>query len=88
LEGLKDQRGRTLIKSRLDRVALGNLGDTKSMGGGVSELRIDLGPGYRIYYGKENQDVIVLSGGTKHKQRQDIARAKIYWADYQVRRNA
>jgi putative addiction module killer protein len=85
---MKDRLGRTLIKSRLDRVALGNPGDAKSIGGGVFELRIDFGPGYRVYFGKENQDVIVLWGGAKQKQAQDITRAKIYWAEYQTRRSA
>src|SRR5713101_6522243 len=74
----KDRLGRTLIKSRLDPVALGNPGDAKGIGGGVFELRIDFGPGYRIYFGKENQDVIVFWGGAKQKQAQDITRAKIY----------
>ena len=79
---MRDQRGRTLIKSRLDRVALGNFGDCKHIGSGVFKLWVDFGPGYRVYFGKEEHDVILLWGGGKQQQAKDIARAKIYWAEY------
>ena len=85
LEALKDQRGRDLIKVRVRRVSAGNFGDSKSLGGGLFELRVDFGPGYRVYFGKEANDVILLWGGKKQQQGQDIARAKIYWADYEAR---
>ena len=82
---MRDQRGRAIIKSRIDRVALGTLGDSRSVGGGVSELRVDFGPGYRVYFGKEGEDVILLWGGGKQSQAKDITRAKIYWTEYQSR---
>ncbi|HXH55655.1 MAG TPA: type II toxin-antitoxin system RelE/ParE family toxin [Gammaproteobacteria bacterium] len=83
LESLKDSAGRYRIKERLDRVALGNLGDCKSIGGGVSELRLDFGPGYRIYFGKIGKKIILLlSGGDKSTQKKDIKRAIDYWNDY------
>lgn len=65
------------------RLRLGNFGDAKSVGGGVYELRVDLGPGYRIYYGLEGIRVVVLLvGGDKATQTKDIESAKAYWADY------
>jgi len=66
-------------------VATGNFGDCSALGGGVQELRIGFGPGYRIYFGREENDVILLWGGTKHQQAKDISRAKIYWTEYQSR---
>ncbi|HUB52390.1 MAG TPA: type II toxin-antitoxin system RelE/ParE family toxin [Terracidiphilus sp.] len=74
---LKDRRARAMIASRLDRLASGNAGDVKPVGEGVSELRIDHGPGYRIYFQKRgNSLVILLCGGDKGTQEQDIKRAK------------
>ena len=76
LDDLADRRGRAKILSRLDRVAEGNLGDTKSVGPGVAELRIAFGPGYRLYYTKRGNVVIVLLlGGDKSSQDKDIKRA-------------
>jgi putative addiction module killer protein len=88
LEALKDRRGRALIRTRLRRISLGNFGDCKSVGGGISELRVDFGPGYRIYFARERDEVIVFWGGEKRQQDQDILRAKIYWSDYRSRGNA
>ncbi|MGA7107108.1 MAG: type II toxin-antitoxin system RelE/ParE family toxin [Terracidiphilus sp.] len=74
---LKDQRIRVLIASRLDRVAFGNAGDAKPVGQGISELRIDYGPGYRIYFMKRgNTIIILLCGGDKSTQAKDIQTAK------------
>jgi putative addiction module killer protein len=74
---LKDQRIRALIASRLDRLAFGNTGDVKPVGQGISELRIDYGPGYRVYYMKRgNTIVILLCGGDKSTQAKDIKTAK------------
>ena len=68
-----DSRGRVRIQRRLDRLALGNPGDAKPVGKGVSEMRIDYGPGYRVYYFRRDQEIIfLLAGGDKRSQRRDI----------------
>lgn len=83
LEELRDRQARAKIRVRLNRIRLGNFGDCKSVGGGVSELRIPHGPGYRVYYGRRgNTVVILLYGGDKKTQTKDITRAKLYWNDY------
>ena len=82
--GLRDVRARARIDARIRRLALGNLGDVKSLGGGISELRIDYGPGYRIYiaqYG--NALVLLLTGGDKAHQRADIVRARALAAEWE-----
>src|SRR5262245_46357314 len=80
---LKDLKGRAAILERLTRVERGLLGDAKWVGGGVWELRIDVGPGYRVYFGQEGKTLIwLLSGGDKSSQRKDIKTAQNYWADY------
>ena len=76
LDALRDAKGRARILARLDRLAEGHAGDAKPVGEGVSELRIDVGPGYRVYYKKTGRIVIVLvCGGDKGTQRRDIERA-------------
>lgn len=66
---------------------LGNLASVKSVGDGVSESRIDWGPGYRIYFGREGDELVVLlAGGTKRRQDKDISAAKARWQDYRNRR--
>lgn len=83
LDSLKDRRAVGIVRARLNRIRLSNFGDCKSVGGGVEELRIDFGPGYRLYYGREGALVVVLlCGGTKRTQARDIIRAKGYWRNY------
>jgi len=89
LNALKDLRARAVIRTRLDRVEIGNFGDCKLLGEGVSELRIDFGPGYRAYFGRQGKDlVLLLCGGIKASQAADIARARQYWSDYRSRGHA
>jgi putative addiction module killer protein len=88
LESLRDRQARARIKKRLDRISLGNLGDFKSVGNGVMELRVDYGPGYRIYLAQSGATVILLlCGGDKSTQEQDILKAKRYWTDFQKRQD-
>ena len=76
LSKLADRQARARIQVRIDRLAIGNPGDTKSVGDGVNELRIDYGPGYRLYFMRRGPIVIVLlCGGTKKTQQADIRRA-------------
>ncbi len=83
LNELRDRRIRARIRIRLDRVQLGILGDYKSVGGGVYEMRINYGPGYRIYFGFVDKIVILLlAGGDKRNQKVDIKKAIAYWVDY------
>lgn len=82
-KSLKDLMGKTLVLSRLDRMAFGNLGDCKYLGRGIYELRIAFGPGYRIYFGKESESkIVVLCGGDKSSQKKDIKKARSYWMEY------
>lgn len=77
LDNLRDGDARAKIEVRILRLSLGNFGDTKSVGGGVSELRIDHGPGYRVYFTKRGLTVVVLlCGGDKGTQTKDIKRAQ------------
>jgi len=74
---LKDERARGLIAARLDRLAYGLLGDVEPVGEGISELRIHFGPGYRVYFRKRGNTVIILlCGGNKSSQAKDIKAAK------------
>jgi len=83
LNGLKDVTGRALIRKRLNRVRLGNLGNIRSLGDGVAELKVDFGPGYRVYFGEDGPRIVVLLvGGDKGSQQRDITKAKDYWRDY------
>lgn len=76
LDGLRDMQARARIQARIERLALGNKGDVKPVGEAVSELRIDYGPGYRVYYTKRGRDlVILLAGGDKRTQAADIKTA-------------
>ena len=75
LRGLRDLRAAMKITARIRRVELGNFGDNKSVGRGISELRIDIGKGYRVYYTVRNKTVLLLCGGDKSSQKKDIRRA-------------
>ena len=77
------------IAARLERVRLGIFGDWKSLGEGVFELRIDVGPGYSVYFGRDGKSIVILlCGGSKASQRKDISDAKMYWKDYRSFKNA
>ncbi len=86
LDGLKNLKDQTRIINRLKRIKLGNLGDKKSVGNGVYELRFHFGSGYRVYFGKVgNMFILLLCGGDKSSQNKDIKKAKEYFKDYQER---
>lgn len=75
-DALTDERARARIEVRLRRLSLGNAGDVKPVGEGVSELRVDCGPGYRVYFTQSGKTIVVLlCGGDKRSQRRDIAAA-------------
>ncbi len=74
---------RARIQARVLRFEMGNLGDHKGVGGGVLEARVMFGPGYRIYFGKDGDSLVVLLvGGDKRSQTKDISRAQRFWGDY------
>ena len=80
---LRDTKAQVKIDTRLRRVSKGNLGDYRSVGEGVGELRINYGPGYRVYFGQVGTTIVLLlCGGDKSTQEQDIRIAKEYWEDY------
>ena len=83
---LADRQAQARIQALVDRVERGLFGDCEPVGEGVWELRIDWGPGYRVYYARTGERIILLlCGGDKRKQQADIKRAKEYWRDYQER---
>ncbi len=82
-DSLRDQKAKVKINKRLNRVKMGNLGDYRSVGEGVCELRIDYASGYRIYFGQIGAIIVILiCGGDQKTQTQDIRKAKEYWNDY------
>jgi putative addiction module killer protein len=86
LVGLKDISARARIVARIDRLAIGSFGDCKALGGGLFELRIDWGPGYRVYYATVGKAcVLLVGGGDKRKQASDIRRAREYFKNYRER---
>jgi putative addiction module killer protein len=88
VDSLRDTRGKIAILRRVDRLELGNAGDHAPCRDGVWELRIDQGPGYRIYIGNDGEAIVVLlGGGNKDTQQRDIARAIAAWNDYKRRRS-
>ena len=88
LEGLSDQRTVRKIEARIARVRQGNFGDSKPVGEGVIELRINYGPGYRAYFSRDGDTlVILLCGGDKSSQDKDIKLAKKYWKEYKEKKD-
>jgi putative addiction module killer protein len=88
LAKLADPRAAAKIVVRIDRLAAGNFGDCKAIRDGVWELRVNWGPGYRVYYAISGRtQVVLLCGGDKRKQSADINRALGYWKDYLERTN-
>ena len=86
LDGLRDRQAQARIAARLIRLCNGNLGDCKTLGGGVWELRVDWGPGYRVYYAIEGKRLVLLcDGGDKRSQSSDIKRAHERWKEWQLR---
>jgi len=82
-----DARAAAKVAVALARVAGGNFAHPKPVGGGVLELRIDWGPGYRIYYGREGTEIVILlAGGTKQRQQDDIALARDRWQEHTRRK--
>lgn len=82
LNGIKDSTTRHRIRRRLDRLEIGHYGEYKILGEGVCELKLDFGPGYRIYFAEhDNIVVILLCGGDKGSQSKDIQTAKTYWRE-------
>lgn len=89
LAGLTDRQARARVLVRVLRMGAGNFGDCKPLNDGVWELRIDHGPGYRVYYAQAGKRLILLlAGGDKRKQQADIATAIERWNDWQHRRKA
>lgn len=86
LDSLRDKRVQAIVLERLNRVRLGNLGDCRHLGEGVHELRIHYGPGYRVYFGKLGEVIVILlCGGAKGTQKRDIRKAREYWQELRDR---
>lgn len=87
LSNLKDLRAQVKIETRLNRLIKGNYGDCSPLRSGVSELRVDYGPGYRVYFGEMKNELVIvlLQGGTKKTQSKDIESAIQSWEDYKKR---
>jgi putative addiction module killer protein len=82
-----DRQAQAKIDVALYRLAQGNRSRVKGVGGGVAELKVDFGPGFRIYFGQDGDTlVILLAGGTKKRQSEDIMTAKARWAEYKSRK--
>jgi putative addiction module killer protein len=83
LHGLRDRQAVQRIQVRIDRLSLGNIGDARAVGAGVHELKVNYGPGYRVYFGiVDTKIVLLLCGGDKSSQSKDVLTAKEYWNAY------
>lgn len=81
---LRDKKTQAIVATRLNRVAQGNLGFCRKLGDGILELKIDFGPGFRIYFAEDGDTIVVLlCGGDKSTQTKDIEKAQRFWANYQ-----
>ncbi len=88
LNNLKDKVVRARIRARIDKVEVGNFGNYRFLGDGVSELKFTFGPGFRVYYALDGEKVVLLLiGGDKSSQQDDISIAKKYWFDHKEREN-
>jgi putative addiction module killer protein len=86
---LRDALAQHRILARIARLRTGNAGDYKNLGGGVCEMRIDYGPGYRIYYGQQGSEIVILLiGGDKRTQTKDIENATRYWNEHKEKRTS
>ena len=86
LTSLKDGKARAAVRARINRLRLGNLGDCRHLGERIYELRIHLGPGYRVYFGDiDGENIVLLCGGTKRTQKRDIEKAQKYWQELRSR---
>jgi putative addiction module killer protein len=84
-----DRPAQAKVTIALSRLELGNMSNVEAVGEGVAELKLNWGPGYRVYFGQDGRTIIILlSGGTKKRQSRDIAIAKARWASYKLRRSA
>ncbi|MGD0151642.1 MAG: type II toxin-antitoxin system RelE/ParE family toxin [Xanthobacteraceae bacterium] len=84
-----DSQTQARIAVALTRLSRGNRSHVKGLGGGIAELKLDFGPGYRIYFGQDGETlVILLAGGTKRRQSEDIATAKARWVEYKARKTS
>jgi len=82
-----DTRARQLVDDAIARMRLGNMGDCRRVGSGVLERRIDSGPGYRVYFGRDGDHLILLLGGsTKRRQQRAITEAQALWREYKQRK--
>ncbi len=85
MNDLKDYVGKGAVEARIARLRLGTLGKHANVGDGLIELKVDIGPGYRIYVADNGRDSLILCAGNKRTQKQDIKAAKKFWNDYQGR---
>ena len=84
-----DRQAQAKVTIALSRLERGNMSNVEAVGESVSELKLNWGPGYRVYFGQDGKTIIILlCGGTKKRQSQDIAAAKVRWASYKLRKSA
>lgn len=85
-DGITDMPSKLAVTARIARMRGGNFSDSRPIGDGASENRIDFGPGFRVYYGIDDDKIILLCGGDKSSQDADINAARIFWEDYKERK--